>query len=75
MTSYGKAMLADFGQSRALAYQNSDLKTSSYGRLKGSCRWMAYELLEATEDTSKPIICTEASDIWAFGMAIYASFF
>lgn len=71
MTPDGTPMLADFGVSRALIYTNADLQTSSYGRLKGTCRWMAYEILEVVEDTRKEIVCTKASDIWAYGMVIY----
>ena len=36
MTASGIPMLADFGLARALIYSNIDLKTSSYGRLKGT---------------------------------------
>lgn len=71
MTSAGTPMLADFGHSRSLNYSNIGLITSSYGRLKGTTHWIAYELLEALEDPSKTIVCTEASDMWAYGMVLY----
>ena len=71
MTKRGKPMLADFGLSRALTYSNVDLKTSSYGKLKGSYQWMAYELLAFIDGDDQEILCTKASDIWAYGMVLY----
>ena len=60
-----------FGLSRALVYSNLNLKTSSYGRLKGTCRWMAYELAKSIENVNQEIIFTKASDMWAYGMILY----
>lgn len=60
MSVSGTPMLADFGLSRALLYANVDLKTTSYGRFKGTPRWMAYELVE---NPNKELIFTEASDM------------
>ena len=68
-------MLADFGLSRALIYTNMQLKTSSNGKPKGTCNWMAYELVADSNDTEgivKEFICTKASDMWAYGMVLYA---
>ena len=71
MIKRGIPKLADFGLSRALTYSNVDLKTTSYGRLKGSYQWMAYELLAFIESDDQEILCTKASDMWAYGMVLY----
>lgn len=73
MTSAGIPKLADFGQSRALNNSQAVLKTTEYSREKGTVHWMAYELLDFIEDANAQVICTKESDIWAFGMVIYAS--
>ena len=67
-------MLADFGHSRALSYVNNALKTSSSGRIKGTYHWMSYELAEVIQNPDKEIICTKASDMWAYGMVLYVCF-
>lgn len=72
MTTDGIPMLADFGVSRALIYSNKDLNTSTYGRFKGTPRWMAYELV--VKNPNNEVICAEASDMWAYGMVIYVCF-
>ena len=71
MTSFGRPMLTDFGLSRALDYSIPDMRTSSYGRLKGTSHWMAYELAKVLEDPNPEFICTKPSDMWAFGMVLY----
>lgn len=64
-------MLADFGLSHAVKYSISDMKTSSYSRLKGTCNWMAYELAKVVKNPTIEIEYTAASDMWAFGMVLY----
>jgi len=61
-----EACIADFGLSRILG--ESGFTTKS---VAGTCRWMAYELVELSdeEDESIPQV-TMASDIWAFGMTV-----
>ena len=43
--------------------------TSSSG-IKGTLRYLAYELLASPDDYP---IHTTASDVWAFGMVVYVS--
>ena len=71
MTGSGLPMLSDFGHSRALNYTRSFLKTSTHDTVKGSAHWIAYELLEFLENDDAEVVCTKASDIWAFGMVVY----
>lgn len=77
MDDHGVPMLTDFGISRASIYSFEPFKTSRYSEPKGTFPWMAYELLEFFECSMNPkacqakIICTKASDMWAFGMVIY----
>ena len=73
MTSAGIPKLADFGLSRTLSDSPTALETSSFGELKGTTRWMAYELLQFLDGYGAEVICTKASDVWAFGMTIYVS--
>ena len=68
MSKSGLPMLTDFGLSRELQYSITALRSSAYGTMKGTIPWMAYELLE---DDNFNFICTEATDMWAFGMVVY----
>ena len=69
MTKSGIPMLTDFGLSRALDYPWSKaLMSSSQDSPRGTTRWMACELVK---DVKFCAPCTEASDMWAFGMTIY----
>ena len=70
MSTSGQPMLTDFGLSRALECSLAIQKSSATGEMKGTIRFMAYELVK--EDSSG-FICTEASDMWAFGMVIYVT--
>lgn len=73
MSYSGVPKLTDFGQSRALNNSQAVLRTTAYDRVKGTANWMAYELLGFLDGSITEIICTKASDVWAFGMVIYAS--
>lgn len=75
MNDSGVPMLTDFGLSRAMNYSISALKTTAYGDLKGTTRWMAYELLNFYDgdSTDLQVVATKESDMWAFGMVIYVS--
>lgn len=78
MTRDGVPMLADFGVSRAVQYTLGILYTSSFHRIKGTVNWMAPELIACfwaqTQGTgSTELRLTYATDMWAFGMVVYAS--
>ncbi|KLO08493.1 kinase-like protein [Schizopora paradoxa] len=60
----GEPLLADFGISRIVTTTSGTTSTN----VKGSTRWMAFELLsdDGAEDRH-----TVMTDIWAFGMVVY----
>lgn len=64
--------ITDFGQSRSSDYPEPCLKTTTYDRDKGTCRWQAYEFVTLDDDADAK--CTNESDIWAFGMVLYVSY-
>ena len=72
--------LADFGQSRSFDsdYPEPCLKTTTYNRTKGTCRWLAYELaatiMSNEDDDDMILVYTKESDVWAFGMVLYVSY-
>lgn len=52
----GRPKITDFGLSRMTSYSQTILATSSHNTIRGSARWMAYELLTqetGTEDSSQ----------------------
>ena len=53
-----------------MTYSKTLLATTHYS-LKGSARWMAFELIDP--DSEKDMHHTKASDMWAYGMVIYVS--
>lgn len=64
----GEPRLADFGLSKLMTEVQGEMGLIIYtftDALPGSVRWMARELIEATDVT--PSVSCE-SDIWAFGM-------
>lgn len=69
--------ITDFGQSRSFNYSEPCLKTTIYNRMKGTCRWLARELVEplTSDDDDAILVCTKESDVWAFGMVLYVSNF
>lgn len=55
-----------------MEYTIKFLKTSDHARNKGTAPWTAYELVKfVSHPTKAKIVCTEASDVWAFGMVLY----
>lgn len=70
MTRSGVPKISDFGLSRMTYYSQQQLLSSAHSGSRGTVLWMAPELF-AVEDNSdvKP---TKASDMWAYGMVIYA---
>ena len=70
MDSLGKPLITDFGCSRMLSYSQTIMKTTTTDRVRGSLRWMAYELVSDEEEELKH---TKASDVWAYGMTLYVS--
>ena len=67
ISSAGVPRICDFGISRMLASsQIFDVTTS--GRLKGTTRWMAKELIEIGDP---PPTHTFQTDVWAFGMTVH----
>ncbi|THH07779.1 hypothetical protein EW145_g3155 [Phellinidium pouzarii] len=74
----GAPLLADFGVSRIII-ESKTIETKS--SMRGSVRWMAIELFEASlpgnckeqnlECHSGKHMHTEQADIWAFGMTVY----
>ena len=70
VSSEGSPLLADFGVSRIIDMSSSPESPPSSGTAKGSTRYLAVELLEWTEDAARQ---NEKSDVWAFGMTVYAS--
>ena len=70
MSSAGDALICDFGSSRMIAASRSLANLSS--GLKGTPRYLAYELLVAPESSDGRLSGhTMKSDVWAFGMTIY----
>ncbi|KAH8104881.1 kinase-like protein [Phellopilus nigrolimitatus] len=62
----GRPLFADFGISRIC-----DTKGFTTPSIMGTYRWMAVELLRATDQDESPIRTTTASDVWAFGMTVF----
>jgi serine/threonine protein kinase len=64
-----EASITDFGLSRIL--ETSGFTTKN---VAGTCRWMAYELLQPEDDddddTEYSVPITAATDVWAFGMTV-----
>lgn len=69
MSACGQPQICDFGISSILAASSTFGATSShnYGT-RGSLRWMAVEFFEMTDP---PVLHSEKSDVWAFGMTVY----
>lgn len=66
--------LSDFGHFRAWEYTLTMMKTTNPERHKGIAPWAAYELVKSVQDPAVvTVVCTEASDMWAFGMVLYVS--
>ena len=65
----GQPQICDFGISTILATSTTFGATSShtYGT-RGSLRWMAIEFFESVDT---PILHSEKTDVWAFGMTAY----
>ena len=63
-------MICDFGLTRAITSSKSFMSSSS--GIKGTTRYLAYELLASPDDYP---VHTTASDVWAFGMVVYVSLF
>lgn len=73
VSSSGIPRICDFGISRMLAASQTIGATSTQtGGVRGSVRWMAPELILPSES---PVIHSTQTDIWAFGMTVYVSFF
>ena len=72
MSENDDPLLADFGISSIMT---SSSTTNSTTGIKGSARWMAFELLsprlEETEESGKH---TKKTDVWAYGMVVYVRF-
>ena len=65
-------LICDFGISRMLdSSQKHFVSTTHSGQTRGSTRWMAIELLNPEEGVEPKH--SKATDVWAFGMALYAS--
>lgn len=58
-------MLTDFGLSKIL--NTSGFTTKNIG---GTCRWMAPELMQYSQDDDAEFGPTKATDVWAFGMTV-----
>ena len=70
MSESGEPLLADFGISRCMT--TTSTANSSTG-VKGSARWMAIELLTPVADETIEVgRHTRQSDVWAYGMVVYA---
>ncbi|KAH8104875.1 kinase-like protein [Phellopilus nigrolimitatus] len=63
---FGRPLFADFGISRIC-----DTKGFTTPSIMGTYRWMAVELLRATDQDESPIRTTTALDVWAFGMTVF----
>ncbi|KAI5120170.1 hypothetical protein M0805_008437 [Coniferiporia weirii] len=70
VTSFGDAVIHDFGISRAMNVTQVALGGNTTGRNghMGTLRWMAYELIAESEKYTRN---TKESDVWAFGMTAY----
>ncbi|EJC97441.1 kinase-like protein [Fomitiporia mediterranea MF3/22] len=68
INQFGTPLICDFGISRMLSATASVAAITS-GGLKGSIRWMAYELLDF--ESLDGGHHTKESDVWAFGMTVY----
>ncbi|EJC99208.1 kinase-like protein [Fomitiporia mediterranea MF3/22] len=66
ISNHGEPLICDFGMARMLSASLTLAATSS-GGIKGSLRWMAYELLDFSNDSHH----TKETDVWAFGMTVY----
>lgn len=67
VASSGVAVIADLGVSRLLSSSIAAITTTQ--GIKGTDRWMAKELYEASESNAY----TKEADVWAFGMTVYVS--
>lgn len=74
----GEPLICDFGVSRMIILSQSingqaiQIQQNS-STLRGTSRWMSPELLMPPDDV--PPSHSKASDVWAFGMSSYVSFF
>lgn len=81
-------MITDFGLSRMMSCKPARLNTTpnDVALGGGSIRWMAYEFLKPApnsigenmllgEEHGSVVRHTKETDMWAFGMVIYASLF
>ena len=72
MSKTRKPLIMDFGISHLLHSTTATVETAT-AATKGSIRWMAIELFNASgqggEEESS--VHTTQSDVWAFGMTIY----
>ncbi|EJD07112.1 kinase-like protein [Fomitiporia mediterranea MF3/22] len=66
ISSHGEPLICDFGISKMLS-ASLTIAAASSGGMKGSLRWMAYELFDLSSNGQ----LTKESDIWAFGMTVY----
>ena len=72
ISEFGEPMITDFGLSRMLSYSQTIMATTEHGSVKGTVRWMAFELFGLDDDHVEH---TKASDMWAYGMIIYVGIF
>lgn len=63
-------MISDFGLSRMISSEQSFSTSLDHGAVKGTIRWMAFELFGLDDDDVEH---TKASDMWAYGMILYVS--
>ena len=75
MSNSGVPMLTDYGISCSPNQFGAASKVDAIKGLEGTTPWLAYELLGIAEekDCITQVSCTQASDVWAFGMIVYVS--
>ena len=71
ISATGVPQISDFGMSRMIG-ASQRIRQTTTGSIRGSIPWMAMELFESGESK---VTYTRETDIWAFGMTVYVSFY